>query len=150
MVNGQNGYLVLKFRGQIKGQPFDHGKFVFWPWSWSKCSFFGLISCQNLRLTISTTKNLDFGHGHGRNFDHMTIVISKFWPWSWSKIFDHMTMTPARRPYGQKIMVALPPPNQPIFVKYQIISRKKNEPVVNVVEVCSFRLRSGVRKTHCS
>ena len=72
--------------------------------------FFGLISCQNLRLTISTMKNLDFGHGHGRNFDHMTIVISKFWPWSWSKFFDHMTMTPARRPYGQKIMVALPPP----------------------------------------
>ena len=55
-------------------------------------------------------KNLDFSHGHGRNFDHLTIVISKFWPWSWSKIFDHMTMTPARRPYGQKIMVALPPP----------------------------------------
>ena len=89
---------------------FDHGKFVFWPWSWSKCVFFGLISCQNLWLTISTMKNLDFGHGHGRNFYHMTIVISKFWPWSWSKIFDHMTMTPARRPYGQKIMVALPPP----------------------------------------
>ena len=55
-------------------------------------------------------RNLDFGHGHGRNFDHLTIVISKFWPWSWSKIFDHMTMTPTRRPYGQKIMVALPPP----------------------------------------
>ena len=55
-------------------------------------------------------KNLDFCHGHGRNFGHLTIVISKFWPWSWSKIFDHMTMTPARRPYGQKIMVALPPP----------------------------------------
>ena len=55
-------------------------------------------------------KNLDFGHGHGRNFDHLTIVFSKFWPWSWSKIFDHMTMTPARRPYGQKIMVALPSP----------------------------------------
>ena len=64
---------------------FDHWKFVFWPWSWSKWVFFGLISCQNLRLTISTMKNLDFGHGHGRNFDHLTIVISKFWPWSWSK-----------------------------------------------------------------
>ena len=72
--------------------------------------FFALISCQNLRLTISTMKNLDFGHGHGRNFDHLTIVISKFRPWSWSKIVDHMTMTPTRRPYGQKIMVALPPP----------------------------------------
>ena len=55
-------------------------------------------------------KYLDFGHGNGRNFDHLTIVISKFWHWSWSKIFDHMTMTPAHRPNGQKIMVALPPP----------------------------------------
>ena len=87
---------------------FDLGKFVFWPWS--KRVFFGLISCQNLRLTILTTKNLDFGHGYGRNFDHLTIFISKFWPWSWSIIFDHMTMTPARRSNGQKIMVALPSP----------------------------------------
>ena len=63
-------------------------------------------------------KNLDFCHGHGRNFDHLTIVISKFWPWSWSKIFDHMTMTPARRPYGQKIMVALPSPNH--YVLYAL------------------------------
>ena len=55
-------------------------------------------------------ENLDFGRGHGRNFDHLTMVMFKFWPWSWSKIFDHMTMTPGRRPYGQKIMVALPPP----------------------------------------
>ena len=55
-------------------------------------------------------ENLDFGHGHGRNFDHLTMVMLKFWPWSWSKIFDHMTMTPGRRPNGQKIMVALPPP----------------------------------------
>ena len=66
-----------------------------------KMGIFGLISYQNLRLTISTMENLDLGYGHGRNFDHLTIVISKFWPWSWSKIFDHMTMTPARRPYGQ-------------------------------------------------
>ena len=54
-------------------------------------------------------EHLDFGRGHGRNFDHLTMVMFKFWPWSWSKIFDHMTMTPGRRPYGQKIMVALPP-----------------------------------------
>ena len=47
---------------------------------------------------------------HGRNFDHLTIVILNFWPWSRSKIFDHMTMTPGRRPNGQKIMVALPSP----------------------------------------
>ena len=44
------------------------------------------------------------------NFDHLTTVILKFWPWSWSKIFDHLTMTPGRRPNGQKIMVILPPP----------------------------------------
>ena len=41
---------------------------------------------------------------------NLTMVMLKFWPWSGSKIFDHMTMTPGRRPYGQKIMVALPPP----------------------------------------
>ena len=55
-------------------------------------------------------ENLGFGRGHGRNFDHLTMVMLRFWPWSWSKIFDHMTMTPGRRPNGQKIMVALPPP----------------------------------------
>ena len=55
-------------------------------------------------------ENLDFGRGHGQNFDHLTMVILKFR--SWSKIFDHMTMTPGRRPNGQKIVVALPPPNQ--------------------------------------
>ena len=55
-------------------------------------------------------ENLDFGRGHGQNFDHLTMVILKFRPWSWSKIFDHMTMTPWRRPNGQKIVVALPPP----------------------------------------
>ena len=55
-------------------------------------------------------ENLDFGRGHGRNFDHLTMVILKFWPWSLSKFFDHLTMTPRRRPNGQKIMVALPPP----------------------------------------
>ena len=53
----------------------------FWPWSWSKMT----------------------------NFDHLTTAILKFWPWSWSKIFDHLTMTPGRRPNGQKIMVILPP-----------------------------------------
>ena len=62
-------------------------------------------------LTILTIENLDFGRGHGRNFDHLTMVFLKFWLWSWSKFFDHMTMTPGRRPNGQKIMVALPPPD---------------------------------------
>ena len=44
-------------------------------------------------------------------FDHLTTAILKFWPWSWSKIFDHLTMTPGRKPNGQKIVVILPPPN---------------------------------------
>ena len=54
-------------------------------------------------------ENLDLGCGHGRNFDHLTIVILKFWPWSWSKHDQNMTNTPGRRPNGQKI-IALPPP----------------------------------------
>ena len=53
----------------------------FWLWSWSKRT----------------------------NFDHLTTAISKYRPWSWSKIFDHLTMTPGRRPNGQKFMVILPP-----------------------------------------
>ena len=57
----------------------------FWPWSWSKKT----------------------------NFDQLTTAISKFWPWSWSKIYDHLTMTPGRRPNGQKFMVILPPPPPP-------------------------------------
>ena len=61
-------------------------------------------------LAILTMENLDFEHGRGRSFDHLTMVILKFWPWSWSKIFDHMTMTPGHRPNGKKIMVALPSP----------------------------------------
>ena len=59
-----------------------------------------------------------------------------FWPWSWSRFrpfdqsyfeilamvmvknFDHVTMTPARRPYGQKIMVALPPGPPPLVYDF--------------------------------
>ena len=58
----------------------------------------------------------NLGFGRGRNFDYLTMVIFKFWLWSWSKIFDHMTMTPGRRPNGQKVMVALPPPPESIEV----------------------------------
>ena len=65
-------------------------------------------------------ENLDFGRGHGLNFDHLTMVILKFCPWSWSNIFDHMTMTPRRRPNGQKIMVALPPPPNLFLRKLQL------------------------------
>ena len=56
-------------------------------------------------------ENLDFGRGHGQNFDHLTMVILKFRHGHGQKFFDHMTMTPGLRPNGQKIMVALPPPN---------------------------------------
>ena len=56
-------------------------------------------------------ENLDFCHGHGQNFDHLTKVIWKILPWSWSKVFDHMTMIPGRRSNGQKCVVTLPPPN---------------------------------------
>ena len=69
----------------VKLTNFDHLTTVileFWPWSWSKMAI----------------------------FDHLTTAILKFWPWSWSKIFDHLTMTPGRRPNGQKIVVILPPP----------------------------------------
>ena len=69
----------------VKLTNFDHLTTVileFWPWSWSKMAI----------------------------FDHLTTAILKFWPWSWSKIFDHFTMTPGRRPNGQKIVVILPPP----------------------------------------
>ena len=69
----------------VKITNFDHLTMAilkFWLWSWSKMV----------------------------NFDHLTTDNLKFWPWSWSKIFDHLTMTPGRRPNGQKIMVILPPP----------------------------------------
>ena len=67
MVMVQKGIFVVEFRGKI-----------FW-------------------LTILTLGNLQFGRDHGRNFDHLTMVLLKFWPWLWSKIFNHMTMTPGRR-----------------------------------------------------
>ena len=54
-------------------------------------------------------ENLDFGPGHGRNFDHLTMVMLKFGPWSWSKIFDNVTMTPVCRSNVQKIMVSYQP-----------------------------------------
>ena len=43
------------------------------------------------------------------NFDHLTTEILKFWLWKWSEDFDHLTMTPGRRPNGLKIMVILTP-----------------------------------------
>ena len=78
----------------VKLTNFDHLTTVileFWPWSWSKMAI----------------------------FDHLTTAILKFWPWSWSKIFDHLTMTPGRRPNGQKIVVILPPP--PNYLRAELI-----------------------------
>ena len=103
--------LCSNFVVNSKVNHFDQGKFVFWPWPWSKWVFLAEFPVKILGLNHIDHEIFGFWplHGHGRNFDHLTIVISKFWPWSWSKIFDHMTMTPARRPNGQKIIVALPP-----------------------------------------
>ena len=105
MINGQNGHFVLKFVVKSKVNHFDHGKYVFWSWSKSVFLWLNFLS----KFEVNHLDHEKFGFGHGRNFDHLTIVISKFWPRSWSKIFDHMTMTPVRRPNGKKIMVALPP-----------------------------------------
>ena len=73
---------------------------------WSMIMWFKRFKC-----TILTVGNLDFCHGHGHNFDHLTTVIQKMLTMvMWSKIFDHMTMTPVRRSNGQKGVVTLPPP----------------------------------------
>ena len=93
MVNGQKSWpwpWHPRFYpwSMVKLTNFDHLTTVileFWPWSWSKMAI----------------------------FDHLITAILKFWPWSWSKIFDHLTMTPGRRPNGQKIVVILPPPPPP-------------------------------------
>ena len=61
-------------------------------------------------LTTAILKFWTWSLSKMANFDHLTTDNLKFWPWSWSKIFDHLTMTPGRRPNGQKIMVILPPP----------------------------------------
>ena len=42
-------------------------------------------------------ENLNFYHGHGQNFDHLTTVIDKILVMVVVKIFDHMTMKPGRR-----------------------------------------------------
>ena len=53
---------------------FDHRKFVFHSWPWSIMVFLVKFCGKIFRLTILTMENLDFGHGHGRNFDHLTMV----------------------------------------------------------------------------
>ena len=61
-------------------------------------------------------ENLDFDRGHGRNFDHLTMVILKFWPWSLSKIFDHMTMTPKWSKNRGRLTP--PPPNNRVNLDF--------------------------------
>ena len=96
-------------------------------------------------------ENLDFGRGHGRNFDNLTTLILKFWPWSWSKIFDHMTMTPGCRPNGQKIMVALTPHPPPPLKKAFKFKRKIERYwilMINYVRennVCGVDVRESVK-----
>ena len=54
---------------------FDYRKFVFRSWPWSKLVFLVKFRGKiNFRLTILTLENLDFGRGHGRNLDHLTMV----------------------------------------------------------------------------
>ena len=88
LVNGQNGNFVVKLCGLIKSLPFDHRKFVFRPWSWSKWVFLWLNFVVNFVVNSDSVQNFDFRRGHGQNFDHLTMVILKFWLWSWSKIRD--------------------------------------------------------------
>ena len=45
---------LVKFRGKILGGPFELN--------------------LNLNIKFLTKENLDFGRGHGLNFDHLTIV----------------------------------------------------------------------------
>ena len=47
---------------------FYHRKFVFRSWPGSKLVFFFV------KKTILTMENFDFGRGHCRNFDHLTMV----------------------------------------------------------------------------
>ena len=82
----------------------------FAPWSMVKYGIFRSNLWSEFRSTILTMENLNFGRGHGQNF-------------------DHMTMTPGHRLSGQKIVVALPPPN------YSIVNYKLCDIIVLKVEI---------------
>ena len=49
----------------------------FFLWLMVKMDFLGSISLSNFRLTILTTRNLDFDNGHGQNPDYLTSDIFK-------------------------------------------------------------------------
>ena len=70
MVNGEK---YSNFVVKSKVYHFDHGKFVFWPWSWLKRVF----------LWLNFLANFEVNHFDREKFG--------FWPWSWSKFrpFDH-------------------------------------------------------------
>ena len=44
----------------------------------SEWAFCGHILWPSVRFTFVTIENLDFCHGHGQNFDQLTMVILKF------------------------------------------------------------------------
>ena len=97
----------------VSGTDHDHDTLEFTPWSMVKKNDHDHDNLELTNFDHLTTVILKFWQwswSKMTNFDHLTTVILKFWPWSWSKIFDHLTLTPRRRPNGQKIMVILPPP----------------------------------------
>ena len=86
--------------GQIDQiRPFDHG------YSWILAMF--MVKKWPF-LTIWPRQFWNFGHGHGQKF------------------FDHLTMTPGRRPNGQKIVVILPPPKLIVIIVPEILSDQQH------------------------
>ena len=61
-----------------------------------------------------TMENLDFGRGHGQNFDHLAMVKCWNFGHGHGKNFWPLTMTPWPRPNGQKKYGRLTPPPPPI------------------------------------
>ena len=54
----------------------------FTPWSMVKMDILSSISWFNFRLTILTTRNLDFDISHGQDPDYLTTDILIFGSWS--------------------------------------------------------------------
>ena len=85
MVNCQNGHFEFNFVVKFQVDHFDHGKFGFLQWSWSKSlsilRFRPWSWLQNDhgthtprfpfgygQIDVLTIDNFDFGHDHGQNF----------------------------------------------------------------------------------
>ena len=81
--------------------------------------------------------------GHGRNFDHLIMVILKFSPWSWSKILNHVTMTPGRV-VGQKVKnrgcLTQPPAPLDLWGSYRAkcVDVDSEIPVISINQVIIF------------